>query len=92
MNLLNEARDSAKSSARDRACPYWIQRRDPKLYDPITDADADAICYPPGTGRARRDMRIADACAALEKLVRAGDAVAIDGRLLPPVPKDGTRA
>lgn len=71
---------------------HWIQRRDPKLYDPITDADAEAICYPPGTGRAQRDKRIADARAALEKLVRAGDAVAIDGCLLPPIPRDGTRA
>lgn len=50
---------------------HGIQRRDPKLYEPITDADAEVICYPPGTGRARPDKRISDARAALEKLVRA---------------------
>ena len=63
---------------------HWLQRRVPKLYDRITDADAEALCFPPGTGATRRDQRIGDARDSLEKLVKAGDAVSIDGRLLPP--------
>jgi hypothetical protein len=63
---------------------HWLQRRVPKLYDKLTDNDVDAICYPPGTGAKRRDQRIADARAALDKLVRSGDAVSVEGRLLPP--------
>ena len=70
---------------------HWLQRRDPKLYDRITDRLAEQLCFPPGTGRARRRDRIADARAALERLVSNGDAVAVDGRLLPP-PRDGNRA
>ena len=71
---------------------HWLQRRDPKLYDRITDRLAEQLCFPPGTGRKRRRDRIADAHAALERLVRAGDAVSVDGRLLPPPPRDGNRA
>ncbi|MDE0204897.1 MAG: hypothetical protein OXP66_02550 [Candidatus Tectomicrobia bacterium] len=63
---------------------HWLQRRNPKLYDRLTDADKLAICFPAGTGRARRDMRLNDAEEVLEKLVKAGDAVVADGRLLPP--------
>ena len=63
---------------------HWLQIRDPNRYDCITDADAEAICYPPSIGAKRRDQRIADAHTALEELVKAGDAVAVDGRLLPP--------
>ena len=63
---------------------HWLQRRDPKLYDLITDRLAEQLCFPPGTGKARRSKRIADARAALERLVKAGDAVSVDGRLLPP--------
>ena len=69
---------------------HWLQRRDPKLYDRITDRLAEQLCFPPGTGRAERRKRIADARAALERLVRAGDAVSVDGRLLPPE-SDGNR-
>ena len=65
---------------------HWLQRRDPKLYDRITDRLAEQLCFPPGTGRARRRDRISDARAALERLVKAGDAVDVDGRLLPPPP------
>ncbi len=67
---------------------HWLQIRDPKRYDRITDAAADALCYPPGTGAKRRDQRIADAYTALEELVKEGDAVTVDGRLLPP-PRQG---
>ena len=66
----------------------WIQRRDPKFYDKLTDAEAEALCYPPGTGAKRRDQRISDAHSTLEKLVRASDAEDHLGRLLPP--SDGT--
>ena len=69
---------------------HWLQRRDPKLYDRITDRLAEQLCFPPGTGRARRRDRIADAHAALERLVKAGDAVDVAGRLLPPR-RDGNR-
>lgn len=65
---------------------HWLQLRDPTRYDCIEDADAEAICYPPGTGARRRDQRRADAYAALEELVKAGDATAVEGRLLPPPP------
>ena len=71
---------------------HWLQRRDPKLYDRITDRLAEQLCFPPGTGRARRRDRIADARAALDRLVKHGDAVNVDGRLLPPPPRDGNRA
>ena len=70
----------------------WLQLRDPKLYDRLTDADIDALCYPPGTGSKRRDERIADGRRVLDKLVREGDAEWRDGRLLPPPPSDGTGA
>lgn len=63
---------------------HWLQIRDPKRYDRITDTTADALCYPPGTGAKRRDQRIADAYTALDELVKEGDAVTVDGRLLPP--------
>ena len=36
---------------------HWLQRRDPKLYDRITDRLAEQLCFPPGTGRARRRDR-----------------------------------
>ena len=49
-------------------------------------------CFPPGTGRKRRRDRIADAHAALERLVKDGAGVEVDGRLLPPVPRDRNRA
>ena len=71
---------------------HWLQLRDPKLYDRLTDADIDALCYPPGTGSKRRDERIADGRRVLDKLVREGDAAWRDGRLLPPPPSDGTGA
>ena len=71
---------------------HWLQLRDPKLYDRLTDSDIDALCYPPGTGSKRRDERIADGRRALDKLVRAGDAVWRDDRLLPLLPSDGTGA
>ena len=76
---------------------YWLQRRDPKLYDRITDRLAEQLCFPPGTGRARRRDRIADARAALDRLVKEGAAVSVDDRLLPPLPsgaaeRDGNRA
>ena len=75
---------------------HWLQRRDPKLYDRITDRLAEQLCFPPGTGKERRRARIAAARAALERLVKAGDAVSVDGRLLPPLPpgadRDGNRA
>ena len=74
---------------------HWLQRRDPKVYDRITDRLAEQLCFPPGTGRERRRDRIADARAALERLVKNGDAVSVDGRLLPPLPpgaeRDGPR-
>ena len=35
---------------------HWLQLRDPKLYDRLTDADIDALCFPPGTGIRRRDI------------------------------------
>ena len=63
---------------------HWLQIYDPKAYEKQTDASAEAICYPPGTGARRRDQRVVDAWDALEKLVRAGDAVSAEGRLLPP--------
>ena len=72
--------------AKGKGKTHWLQRRDPKLYDRSTDADVDAICYPPGYGAKRKDQRIKDAYATLEKLVRAGDATSVDGRLLPPRP------
>ncbi len=72
--------------AKGKGKTHWLQRRDPKLYDRLIDADVDAICYPPGYGAKRRDQRIKDAYATLEKLVRAGDATFVDGRLLPPRP------
>ena len=65
---------------------HWLQRRDPKVYDRITDRLAEQLCFPPGTGKERRRARIADARAALERLVKNGDAVSVDGRLLPPLP------
>ena len=71
---------------------YWLQLRDPKLYDRLTDAEIEALCYPPGTGSKRRDERIADGRRALDKLVREGDARWNDGRLLPPLPSDSTGA
>ena len=75
---------------------HWLQRRDPKLYDRTTDRLAEQLCFPLGTGRKRRRDRIADARAALERLVKAGDAVSVDGRLMPPIPtpaeSDGNRA
>ena len=70
---------------------HWLQRRAPKLYDRITDRLSEQLCFPPGTGRARQRDRIADARAALERLVKAGDAVSVDGRLLPPVPWERKR-
>lgn len=63
---------------------HWLHRRTPKLYDKLTDADKEALCFPPGTGAKRRDQRIADANVALEELVRKGDATAVGERLLPP--------
>ena len=66
---------------------HWLQLRDPKLYDRLTDADIDALCFPPGTGIRRRDMRIAEGRRVLDKLVREGDAEWRDGRLLPPPPR-----
>ena len=81
---------------RDGKAIHWLQRRDPKLYDRITDHLAEQLCFPPGTGRSRRRDRIADAHKALERLVKAGDAVPVDGRLLPPpssrAQRDGNRA
>ena len=71
---------------------HWLQLHDPKLYDRLTDAEIDALCYPPGTGSKRRDERIADGRRALDKLVREGDSQWNDGRLLPPLPSDGTGA
>ena len=71
---------------------HWLRLRDPKVYDRMTDADATAICYPPGFGTARVAQRIKDAYATLEKLVKAGDAVSVEGRLLPPLSSDGTGA
>ncbi len=71
---------------------HWLQRRDPKLYDRMTDTLAEQLCFPPGTGRKRRRDRIADAHAALERLVKDGAGVEVDGRLLPPVPRDRNRA
>lgn len=65
---------------------YWLQRRDPKFYDRWSDLVRVAICYPPGYGAARWDQRVADADDTLEKLVKAGDALCVDGRLLPPPP------
>lgn len=70
-----------------RGGEHWVQRRNPKLYDKLTDADKDAICFPTGTGKKRRDHRLADANEALELLVREGDTIAVDGRLLPPIRK-----
>ena len=67
-----------------RGGKHWIYRRDPKLYDLPTDVEKDAICFPTGTGAKRRDQRIADADAAFDRLVKAGDAMFIEGRLLPP--------
>ena len=63
---------------------HWLQRRDPKQYDVITDAIAEELCFPPETGAKRRDQRIADARDTLDKLVKEGDAECRDGRLLPP--------
>ena len=65
---------------------HWLTIRNPKAYDLITDRDRELLCFPPGTGAARRRQRIEEGTAALERLVKAGDAVDIDGRLLPPVP------
>ena len=65
----------------------WLHRRDPLVYDKLTDADKDAIFYPAGTGKARRDRRLQDADAVLEKLVSEGDAIWRDGRPLPPEAK-----
>ena len=62
----------------------WLYRRNPKVYDPLTDDDKIAICFPAGTGKARRDMKLHDADKVITKLVREGDAVWRDGRLLPP--------
>ena len=76
-----------------RAGKHWVQRRNPKLYDKLTDDIKDALCFPPGTGKKRRDHRLADANEALELLVKEGDAIAADGRILPPIRKaewDGT--
>ena len=71
---------------------HWLQLRDPHLYDRLTDADIDALCFPPGTGIRRRDMRIAEGRRVLDKLVREGDAEWRDGRLLPPPPRGSTLA
>ena len=62
----------------------WLYRHDPKVYDRLTDADKDAICFPAGTGHARLWRRLQDANAVFEKMVKEGDAVWRDGRLLPP--------
>ena len=62
----------------------WLFKRDPKVYDRLTDGDKDAICYPAGTGKKRRDRRLIDADAVIQKLVMERDAVWHDGRLIPP--------
>ena len=70
---------------------HWLQLRDPKLYDRLTDADIDALCFPPGTGDKRRRHRIAEGRRVLDKLAREGDAEWRDGRLLPPPPRRGSK-
>ncbi len=70
--------------AKGKGKKHWLQSRDPNVYDKLIDADKDAICFPAGTGKTRRDMRLIDANAVLEKLVREGDAIWHDGRLMPP--------
>ena len=30
---------------------HWLHRRDPKLYDRLTDAEAEGLCYPPRHGK-----------------------------------------
>ena len=70
-------------AARSRG--HWLTIRNPKAYDRITDRERELLCFPPGTGRSERRKRVADGAAALERLVKAGDAVSTDGRLLPPV-------
>ena len=67
-----------------------LRRYDPKVYDRLTDQDRDLLCYPHSTGKKRRDLRLADANAALDLLVQEGDAVDVDGRLLPPRPERPT--
>ena len=57
------------------------------VYDVVVLADAEAckaLGGPPGTGKERRGARLEDAQTALEALVREGDAVEADGRLIPP--------
>ena len=63
---------------------HWLYRTDPKVFDPFSDREADLYTFPPGTGKSRRDKRIQDAWAAVERLLKAGDAVYVDNRLLPP--------
>lgn len=63
---------------------HWLRHRDPKVYDRLSDRDRDLLCFPPGTGKTDFSKRVRDADAALELLVREGDAVVVDGRLLPP--------
>ena len=72
----------------------WLQLRDPHLYDRLTDADIDALCFPArhSEDKRRRHERIAEGRRVLDKLVREGDAEWRDGRLLPPPPSDGTGA
>ena len=67
-----------------------LRRYDPKVYDRLTDQDRDLLCYPHSTGKKRRDLRLADANAALDLLVQEGDAADVDGRLLPPRPERPT--
>ena len=63
---------------------HWLRSRDPKVYDRLSDRDRDLLCFPPGTGKTDFSKRVRDADTALELLVREGDAVEVDGRLLPP--------
>lgn len=79
-----EGKRLVPAGGKNRPGRPWLYRRDPEVYDKMTDADKDAICFPAGTGKKRRDLRLAAADAVFEKLIREGDVVWHDGRLIPP--------
>jgi len=62
---------------------HWVQVRDPKRYDRLKDEQLVHLCYPHSV---RRDVRrlAFEARRVVKDLVDAGEAMLVDGRILPP--------
>lgn len=70
----------------DSSRKKWRYTTDPRQYDRFSDREAERFAFPEGTGPARRDHRRTAGWGAVERLLKLGGAVHVDGRLLPPLP------